>query len=71
MSDEALRMLRITLLALLPKDGSPVKVAELARQAQATADQVTNALFADYLDREIAFDIRTDTFRAIKQGEAL
>lgn len=64
-------MLRITLLALLPKDGTPMKVADLARMSGSSSRQVTDALFGDYLDGQIGFDIRTDSFSAHKQGGAL
>lgn len=65
------QMLRIVLLALLPKDGTPIKVVDLARLSGSSSRQVTEVLYPGHLDKEVEFDIHTDTFRAHKQGDAL
>ena len=59
--------IRIALLALLPKDGSPVSVAQLASTAFVSKAHVTDALFDDYMDGRLGFDVRADTFWTIRQ----
>lgn len=66
-----LRRLRVALLALLPKDGTPVAIARLAEQTCVATKDVTDALFDDYLTGAIGFHVRTDAFFAIKQGNQL
>ncbi len=71
MNDAQFNQLRVALLALLPKDGTPVTVADLARSANLTPLLVTDALFADYMAGRINFDVRADAFSAVKQGDKL
>ena len=52
-------------------DGTPVSVAQLARMAACSAPAVTEALFPAYMDGELEFNVRADTFAAKKQGGAL
>lgn len=59
--------LQITLLALLPRDGTPVTVHRLAKATAVSEYQVTNAFFDLYLDREVNFDVRADAYSAAKQ----
>ncbi len=61
-----LNRLRIALLALLPKDGTPKTVAELAAATFVDPRDVTDALFDDFLDGHLEFDVRADTFAAKK-----
>ena len=59
--------IRIALLALLPKDGTPISVAKLAATAFVSKAHVTDALFDDYMDGRLGFDVRADTFWTIRQ----
>lgn len=60
--------IRIALLALLPKDGTPISVAQLASTAFVSKSHVTDALFDDYMDGRLGFDVRADKFWSIRQG---
>ena len=68
---EGLNRLRIVLLALLPKDGTPKAIAELAALACVSPQDVSDALFDDYMDNRIGFDVLTDSFHDKRQGSAL
>lgn len=59
--------LRTTLLALLPKDGTPIRLAALARVAAAPAEQVIEALHDALVDRQATYDISTDSYAAQRQ----
>ena len=61
--------IRIALLALLPKDGAGRTVAELAAAAFVSKSLVTDALFDDYMDGRLGFDVCTDTFWSIRQDK--
>lgn len=50
------------LLALLPKDGTPVTVCQLASTLCVSEYRVTSALFDPYLAHEIDYDIRHDAY---------
>lgn len=63
--------LLIPLLALLPGPGVVKPVAELAREAGATAYQVLDVLVDAWLAHTVEFDLHTDTFFIRKQGNAL
>jgi chromosome segregation and condensation protein ScpB len=54
--------LQAALIALLPKSGQGVKVAELAKTAAITPQQVTDALFDLYMEKVIDFDVISDTY---------
>ena len=54
--------LQARLLALLPKDGTPVTVCELASTLYVSEYQVTSALFDPYLAHEVDYDIRRDAY---------
>jgi hypothetical protein len=71
MSEVALDSLRIALLALLPSEGSPMTVKALAAAACVSPAAVTDALFDDWLDSRINFNVRADAFSAIKKGNRL
>lgn len=60
--------IRIALLALLPKDGSRRTVADLAASASVSKSLVTDALFDDYMDGRLGFDVCTDSFWTIRQS---
>jgi hypothetical protein len=66
-----LARLRIVLLALLPKNGEPRTVAELAATAYTDKQSVSDALFDDYMDGRLGFDVVTDSFHNKRQGSAL
>ena len=54
--------LQVALLALLPKDGTPVTVGQLASTLRVSEYQVTSALFDPYLAHEVDYDIRRDAY---------
>ena len=54
--------LHARLLALLPKDGTPVTVGQLASTLRVSEYQVTSALFDPYLAHEVDYDIRRDAY---------
>lgn len=56
--------LQTALLALLPKDGTPVTVAALAKTLAVSEYQVTTALFDPYLAYEVDFDVLADAYSA-------
>jgi hypothetical protein len=68
---QQLARLRIVLLALLPKSGEPRTVAELAASAYTDKQSVSDALFDDYMDGRIGFDVVTDSFHDKRKGSAL
>lgn len=63
--------LQISLLALLPKDGTPMTVAWLAKAAAVTEPQVTNALFDPYMAKAVNFDVRADAYFVERTGNDL
>lgn len=63
--------LQVTLLALLPKDGTHKTVAELARLTGTSQPAVTNALFDPYMDRAVNFDVRADAYFVERAGNDL
>lgn len=54
--------LQTELLALLPKDGTPVTVLTLAEAAGVSDYRVTSALFDPYLAHQVDYDIRRDAY---------
>lgn len=63
--------LQIALLALLPKDGTPMTVHRLAKATGAKEFEVTNALFGPYMAHEVNFDVRADAYSAPRKGNDL
>lgn len=63
--------LLVTLLALLPKDGTPVTVAALATAAGISQPTVTNILFDPWFAGRLGYDLRTDSYFAIRTGDTL
>ena len=63
--------LRVVLLALLPADGTPIARNALAKAICLTRDQVATTLDDDAMAGRVFYDLRTDTYRAVKQGDAL
>jgi len=59
--------LRTTLLALLPKDGTPIALAALSRVAAAPAEQVVEALHDALVQGLATYDISTDSYAAKRQ----
>jgi hypothetical protein len=55
--------LRIVLLALMPKDGTPRTVAELSDNTGANAASIVDALLDDYMAGALEFDVRADAYR--------
>ncbi|MES1977537.1 MAG: hypothetical protein V4451_05840 [Pseudomonadota bacterium] len=68
---DQVNQLRVTLLALLPKDGAPVKVAMLAAQASADEADVIYALHQPFMDGGVIFDVRADAYSARRAGTDL
>jgi hypothetical protein len=60
--------LQVTLLALLPKDGTPVTVAALACDAGTEQGYVIHALIAPFMKGDVIFDVRADAYSA-RRGE--
>ena len=69
--DRTEAQLLFTLLALLPKDGTPVTVRTLATAAATSPAVVTDTLFDTWYAGLIGFDMPTDTYFAIKTGDTL
>lgn len=64
--------LQIALIALLPKDGTPVRVADLARAASMTEWDVTEELRGPWLDDDaIRYSVQTDSFSAIRATDPI
>ena len=63
--------LLVTLLALLPKDGTPITVRALATAAATSPAMVTDTLFNDWYAGRIGFDMPRDSYFCIKTGDAL
>lgn len=62
--------LRIVLLALLPKDGTPRTVAELSATTGAKTPAIVDALLDDYMAGALEFDVRADAYRRNCQQKA-
>lgn len=60
---------RVTLLALLPKDGTPMSTTLLAELANVPTWHVTEALTNDCMAGRLKFDHRADTFRVCQRAE--
>ncbi len=71
MTDARLAQLRIALLALLPKDGTPWSVASLAAAAGCTQPAVTNALHEPWHRNQVGYLREQDAYYLIKLGDAL
>ena len=56
--------LQTRLLALLPKDGTPVTVCQLASTLCVSEYRVTSALFDPYLAHQVDYDVLTDAYSA-------
>ncbi|MES2946012.1 MAG: hypothetical protein V4772_24355 [Pseudomonadota bacterium] len=54
--------MQVALLALLPKDGAKVSVAQLARDAGIAQPAVTNELFDVWFAGAVQFDVRADSY---------
>lgn len=54
--------LQLTLLALLPEDGSHVSVAALGAAAAVSSDAVADAFFDLYLAHVVDYHVRGDMF---------
>lgn len=63
----AAAQLRMVLLALLPKDGTPLPMATLARLAAAKSHEVFEALQAAVLQGGVTYDPSTDSYAAKRQ----
>lgn len=63
--------LLVTLLALLPKDGTPVTVAALATAAGISQARVTNTLFDTWYAGQVGYDMPRDSYFSIRTGDAL
>lgn len=56
------RQLLVALLALLPKDGTPMTVKQLATATAVSQPTVTNVLFDTWFAKAIGYDLRTDSY---------
>lgn len=63
--------LQITLLALLPKDGTPMTVAKLAAATAADEGDVISALIDPFMVGDVIFDVRADAYSARRGGNDL
>lgn len=63
--------LHVVLLALLPTDGSLIARNALAKAACLTRGQVAVILDDDAMAGRVLYDLRTDSYAAVKQGDAL
>ena len=63
--------LQVALIALLPKSGERVSVAELAKATAVTPGQVVAAMLGPYMGCAVEFDVRADSYYAPKTGNAL
>jgi hypothetical protein len=61
---------QIALIALLPKDGSQVRVAELARAVSMTEWDVTEELREPWFDGFIDYSVQTDSFSAKRASDS-
>lgn len=60
--------LLVTLLALLPKDGTPITVRALAAAAATSTAMVTHTLFDDWYAGRIGYDMPRDSYFCIRAG---
>lgn len=67
--DVPMDTVRVTLLALLPKDGTPMATTHLAELANVPTWRVTESLTNDCMAGRLAFDHRADTFRVSKKAD--
>lgn len=63
--------LEVALLALLPKDGTRVTVAELMHATGEDRDAVTAAFFYAHSEGKAGFDGLSDSYFSIPQGNDL
>ncbi len=61
----------VTLLALLPKDGTRVTVRALAAATCVSQSRVTNVLFDTWYAGRVGFDMPTDSYFCIPLGDKL
>ena len=60
--DAKFNVLYVTLIALLPEDGTPMTVAALAQATGALQSNVVGVLMGPYMAGHINFDIKTDSY---------
>lgn len=63
--------LQVALMALLPKDSTPVTACQLARATAVSQYQVTTALLAPCLAHEVDYDIEADAYSAPRKKNDL
>ena len=59
--------LYVSLMALLPEDGTPMTVAELVRATGAAQTNVIGVLMGPYMEGRIGFCVKTDTYFATRK----
>lgn len=64
-------LLYVTLLALLPKDGTPVSADVLALTAASTKERVAQVLAQALRTGQVRLDQEADTYAVMRQGDAL
>ena len=62
--DAKFNALYVSLMALLPKDGTPLTVAELVQATGAAQTNVIGLLMGPYMEGRIGFCVKTDTYFA-------
>lgn len=67
--DAKFNVLYVTLMALLPKDGTPLSVAELVQATGAAQTHVIGVLMGPYMAGALGFDIHTDSYFATPQKQ--
>lgn len=63
--------LQVSLMALLPKDGSPVTVTALAKSTAAEPGDVIQALLDPFMVGDVIFDVRADAYSVRRGGNDL
>lgn len=66
-----LERLKVVLRALLPVDGTPIARNALAKATCLDRGQVAIILDDDAMAGRVAYDLWTDSYQAVKQGDAL
>lgn len=63
--------LTVVLVALLPKDGTAIPVKHLAGAACATVADAADALASEVAAGTVRYDALTNSYAAVKRGDAL
>lgn len=69
--DAKFNALYVSLIALLPKDGTPLTVAELVQATGAAQTNVIGVLMGPYMEGRIGFCVKTDSYFATTDANHL